>query len=170
MRRIALGLLAGVLVAGMIAAPVAARRAGPSIVDTAVAANSDPSSPLYQQLDTLISLVTTYGLAGTLDGNRQFTVFAPTDAAFAELFAQVDPSTLTAEQIRSVLKYHVLPGRKDSGAVVSSDTLKTLNGQRLDVTVNANGAFVNQAEITVLDIRTSNGIIHVIDAVLVPEL
>src|SRR5688572_2136848 len=94
MRRIALGLLAGVLVAGMIAAPVAARRAGPSIVDTAVAANSDPSSPLYQQLDTLISLVTNYGLAGTLDGNRQFTVFAPTDAAFAELFAQVDPSTL----------------------------------------------------------------------------
>jgi uncharacterized surface protein with fasciclin (FAS1) repeats len=170
MRRIALGLLAGVLVAGMIAAPVAARRAGPSIVDTAVAANSDPSSPLYQQLDTLISLVTTYGLAGTLDGNRQFTVFAPTDAAFAELFAQVDPSTLTAEQIRSVLKYHVLPGRKDSGAVVSSDTLKTLNGQRLDVTVNADGAFVNQAEITVVDIRTSNGIIHVIDAVLVPNL
>jgi uncharacterized surface protein with fasciclin (FAS1) repeats len=170
MRRIALGLLAGVLVAGMIAAPVAARRAGPSIVDTAVAANSDPASPLYQQLDTLISLVTTYGLAGTLDGNRQFTVFAPTDAAFAELFAQVDPSTLTAEQIRSVLKYHVLPGRKDSGAVVASDTLKTLNGQRLDVTVNADGAFVNQAEITVVDIRTSNGIIHVIDAVLVPQL
>ena len=170
MRRIALGLLAGVLVAGMIAAPVAARRAGPSIVDTAVAANGDPSSRLYQQLDTLISLVTTYGLAGTLDGDRQFTVFAPTDAAFDALFAQVDPSTLTEAQIRSILKYHVLPGRKDSGAVVASDTLKTLNGQRLDVTVNANGVFVNQAEVTVVDIRTSNGIIHVIDAVLVPKL
>lgn len=170
MRRIALGLLAGILVAGMIAAPVAARRAGPTIVETAVAANTDPSSPLYRQLDTLISLVTTYGLADTLNGNRQFTVFAPTDAAFAELFAVVDPSTLTADQIRSVLLYHVLPGRKDSGAVVSSDSLKTMNGQRLDVTVNADGVFVNQAEVIAVDVKTSNGIIHVIDAVLVPAL
>jgi uncharacterized surface protein with fasciclin (FAS1) repeats len=168
MRRIALGLLAGVLVAGMIAAPVAARRSGPTIVGTAVAANTDPESPLYQQLDTLISLVSNYGLAGVLDGNRQYTVFAPTDAAFAELFAAVDPATLTEEQIRSVLLYHVLTGRKDSGAVVESDTLKTLNGQRLDVTVNADGVFVNQAEITVVDIQTSNGIIHVVGGVLLP--
>lgn len=170
MRRIALSLLAGILVAGLVAAPALARRPGPTIVETAVAANTDSSSPLYQQLDTLIGLASAYDLVPTLNGNRQFTLFAPTDAAFDALFAQVDPATLTADQIRSVLLYHVLPGRKDSGAVVSSDTLKTMNGQRLDVTVNAQGVFVNQAKVTVVDIKTSNGIIHVIDAVLVPAL
>lgn len=166
MRRLTLSLLAGALILGVVAAPVSARRAGPSIVDTAVAANT--SGPLAGQFDTLISLVTTYGLAGTLDGNRQFTVFAPTDAAFDKLFAVVDPSTLSADQIVSILKYHVAPGRKASGAVLASDEIKTLNGGYLTPSIRGGAPYVNDSKIIAADIRTSNGIIHVIDAVLLP--
>lgn len=166
MRRLALALLAGSLVAGMIAAPVAARRAGPTIVETAVAANA--SGPFAGQFDTLISLVTTYGLADTLSGNRQFTVFAPTDAAFDALFAVVNPATLTADQIRSILLYHVVPGRKDSGDVLAADSLKTLNGARITPSVVGGTAYVDDAPILAVDIQTSNGIIHVIGGVLLP--
>jgi uncharacterized surface protein with fasciclin (FAS1) repeats len=166
MRRIVLSLLAGALILGVVAAPVSARRAGPTIVETAVAANA--SGPLAGQFDTLISLVTTYGLADTLNGNRQFTVFAPTDAAFDKLFAVVDPSTLTAKQIVGILKYHVAPGRKLSGAVLAADSIKTLNGGSLTPSVQGGAAYVNDAKIIAADIRTSNGIIHVIDAVLLP--
>jgi len=166
MRRIVLSLLAGALILGAVAAPVSARRAGPTIVETAVAANA--SGPLAGQFDTLISLVTTYGLADTLNGNRQLTVFAPTDAAFAKLFAVVDPSTLSASQIVSILKYHVAPGRKLSGAVLASDAIKTLNGGYLTPSVKGGAAYVNDARIIAADIRTSNGVIHVIDTVLLP--
>jgi len=166
MRRIALSLLAGGLIVGVVAAPVSARRAGPSIVETAVAANA--SGPLAGQFDTLIALVTGYGLADTLDGNRQLTVFAPTDDAFAKLFAVVDPATLTSDQIVSILKYHVAPGRKLSGAVLGSDEIKTLNGGFLTPSVQGGDAYVNDAKIIVANIETSNGIIHVIDTVLLP--
>ena len=166
MRRIVLSLLAGALIVGIVAAPVSARRAGPTIVETAVAANT--SGPLAGQFDTLISLVTTYGLAATLDGNRQLTVFAPTDAAFAKLFAVVDPSTLSADQIVSILKYHVAPGRKLSGAVLASDEIKTLNGGYLEPSVKGGAAYVNDARIIAADIQASNGVIHVIDTVLLP--
>ena len=166
MRRLALSLLAGALIVGVVAAPVSARRAGPSIVETAVAANA--SGPYEGQFDTLISLVTTYGLAGVLDGNRQLTVFAPTDQAFADLFAVVDPSTLTADQIVSILKYHVAPGRKLSGAVIGSDRVKTLNGGFLHPSVKGGAAYVNDSKIIVANITASNGVIHVIDKVLLP--
>lgn len=166
MRRLVLSLLAGSMLLAVVAAPVSARRAGPSIVETAVAANT--SGPLAGQFDTLIALVTGYGLAGTLDGNRQFTVFAPTDDAFAALFAQVDPATLTADDIVAILKYHVAPGRKLSGAVLASSQVKTLNGGVLTPSVQGGAAYVNDARIIAADIKTSNGIIHVIDAVLLP--
>ena len=166
MRRLILSLLTGALLVGIVAAPVSARRPGPTIVETAVAANA--SGRLAGQFDTLISLVTTYGLADALNGNRQFTVFAPTDAAFDKLFAVVDPSKLTADQIVSILKYHVAPGRKLSGAVLASDAIKTLNGGYLTPSVQGGAAYVNDAKIIAADIRTSNGIIHVIDTVLLP--
>ena len=164
MRRLALALLAGSLLVGLVAAPVAARRAGPSIVDTAIAVNAESG-----EFSTLIAAVQAAGLDGVLDGNRQFTVFAPTDAAFAALglnagnvATALDEATLT-----DILLYHVTTGRKDAAAVVASDTIRMLNGDRVDVTVGG-GVFVDDAQVITTDIRTSNGIIHVIDAVLLP--
>ena len=117
---------------------------------------------------TLVAAVTAAGLAETLSGPGPFTVFAPTDAAFDKLFAVVDPSKLTADQIVSILKYHVAPGRKLSGAVLASDEIKTLNGGYLTPSVQGGAAYVNDAKIIAPDIKTSNGIIHVIDTVLLP--
>ena len=164
MRRLAHALLASSLLIGLVAAPVAARRAGPSIVDTAIAVNAESG-----EFSTLIAAVQAAGLDGVLDGNRQFTVFAPTDAAFAALglnagnvATALDEATLT-----DILLYHVTTGRKDAAAVVASDTIRMLNGDRVDVTVGG-GVFVDDAQVITTDIRTSNGIIHVIDAVLLP--
>jgi uncharacterized surface protein with fasciclin (FAS1) repeats len=164
MRRLVFALLAGSLLIGLVAAPVAARRAGPSIVETAIAVNAESG-----EFSTLIAAVQAAGLVDVLDGNRQFTVFAPTDAAFAALGLNagnvgtaLDDATLT-----DILLYHVTTGRKDAAEVVASDTIRMLNGDRVDVTVGG-GVFVDDAEVIITDIRTSNGIIHVIDAVLLP--
>ena len=161
MRRLALALLAGSLLVGLVAAPVAARRPGPSIVDTAIAVNADSG-----QFSTLIAALKAADLVSVLDGNRQFTVFAPTDAAFAALGLDAsnigtafDKATLT-----NILLYHVTTGRKDSGDVLSSDSLRMLNGQRADI----GGATIDGAPIIAVDISTSNGIIHVVDGVLLP--
>ena len=158
---LALALLAGSLLVGLVAAPVAARRPGPSIVDTAIAVNADSG-----QFSTLIAALKAADLVSVLDGNRQFTVFAPTDAAFAALGLDAsnigtafDKATLT-----NILLYHVTTGRKDSGDVLSSDSLRMLNGQRADI----EGATIDGAPIIAVDISTSNGIIHVVDGVLLP--
>ena len=161
MRRIALALLAGSLLVGLVAAPAAARRPGPSIVDTAIAVNAQTG-----EFSTLIAALQAADLVGALDGNRQFTVFAPTDAAFAALGLNAgnigsafDQATLT-----NILLYHVTTGRKDSGDVLASDSLRMLNGQRADVA----GATIDGAPIIDVDIPTSNGIIHVVGGVLLP--
>ena len=164
MRRIALALLAGSLLIGLVAAPVAARRAGPSIVETAIAVNAESG-----EFSTLIAAVQAAGLVDVLNGNRQFTVFAPTDAAFAALGLNAGNvgTALDAATLTDILLYHVTTGRKDAAEVVASDTIRMLNGDRVDVTVGG-GVFVDDAEVIITDIRTSNGIIHVIDAVLLP--
>lgn len=165
MRRIALALLAASMIVTVVAAPVAARR-GPNLVETAIAVNS--SGPYAGAFDTLISLVVAYDLVDDLSRNRQLTVFAPTDAAFDELFAVVDPATLTEEQVLDILLYHIAPGRRDAASVIESSRIPTLNGSRLTVTVNSDGAFVDDSQIIVTDVAASNGIIHAIDTVLLP--
>jgi uncharacterized surface protein with fasciclin (FAS1) repeats len=169
MRRIVLAVTAAALALSVVAAPAAARTASsPSIVDVAVAANT--SGPLAGQFDTLIAAVVASPKAyALLTSQRQLTVFAPTDAAFAELglnadnVGSIDTATLT-----SILAYHVAPGRRDSGDVVDSTRIRTIQGGFLRVSLHDGGAYVNDARIIAVDVPASNGIIHVIDAVLLP--
>jgi uncharacterized surface protein with fasciclin (FAS1) repeats len=165
MRRLAFSLLAGALIMGVVAAPVAARRAGPTIVETAIAVNADSG-----EFSTLIAAVVAADLVDVLNGNRQFTVFAPTDAAFAKLGLNAGniATALDKDTLTSILKYHVAPGRKAAKAVLSADSVKTLNGGRLDPSVQGGMPYVNDSKIVMPNVKASNGIIHVIDTVLLP--
>lgn len=120
--------------------------------------------------NTLEAAVVAAGLVDALSGPGPFTVFAPTDAAFAAL-----PDGLVATlledptgDLTNILLYHVVSGVAESAAVVDGLTISTLLGQNISFSVNDDGVFINDAKISVFDIRTDNGIIHVIDAVLVP--
>ena len=139
----------------------ATRAAKPNIVQTAVAAG---------QFKTLVKLVKQAGLAGTLQGKGPFTVFAPTDAAFAK----VPKATLAAlakdkAKLRAVLLYHVAKGKLTAAKVVKLRSIKTLNGQSLKVRVNHGTVTIGGARVIKADIGASNGVIHVINQVLIPR-
>ena len=130
------------------------------IVDTAVSAG---------QFKTLVKAVQAAGLAETLKGPGPFTVFAPTDAAFAKL----PPGTLDSllkdkQKLTSVLTYHVVPG-KVAAADVKPGQVKTVQGQSLTLAKDGGGVTVNNAKVTSADIMASNGVIHVIDTVVLPQ-
>lgn len=134
-----------------------------TIVETAVAAGS---------FDTLVAAVKAAGLVDTLSGPGPFTVFAPTDDAFAKLPAGTVETLLLPEnkdQLVSVLTYHVVPGRVPAPAVVGLQGAKTVNGQRLGIGASDAGVTVDAANVVKTDIECSNGIVHVIDSVLLPE-
>jgi len=120
--------------------------------------------------NTLEAAVIAAGLAGTLSGVGPFTVFAPTDAAFNALPAGVlnlllaDPTGLLTD----VLLYHVVGGTALSSSLSNGQTITTLLGEDVTVTINGSGVFINDAEVTVADIVADNGVVHVIDAVLSP--
>ena len=131
-----------------------------NIVDTAVAAN---------HFKTLVSAVKAAGLAGTLQGNGPFTVFAPTDEAFAKLPAgTVDELLKDLPKLESVLTYHVLLGKVLAKDVAWMKAAKTVQGGDLRVDAS-HGIKINNAKVTQADIEASNGVIHVIDSVLLPE-
>jgi transforming growth factor-beta-induced protein len=133
------------------------------IVDTAVAAGS---------FNTLAAALKAAGLIDALKGEGPFTVFAPTDAAFAALPAGTVETLLKPENkamLQSILLYHVVPGELDAKHVLGQKTLTTLNGQRTDIAMKSGNAKIDGATIVKTDIMTSNGIIHVIDAVILPE-
>ncbi|MEF8860162.1 MAG: fasciclin domain-containing protein [Haloarculaceae archaeon] len=131
---------------------------GPTIVDVANAAEG---------FNVLVAAVQEAGLVDALSGNRQLTVFAPTDEAFNAAGITVDNvDEVDDEFLLDVLTYHVTPGRRDAESVTTSDELPTLNGTKIDVDgTNLNG---DQADIVATDIEASNGIVHVIDGVLLP--
>jgi len=140
-------------------AALAADAARMDIVDTAVSAGS---------FKTLVSLIKQAGLVDTLKGKGPFTVFAPTD----EAFAKVPKATLEAlgkdkAKLAAVLTYHVVPARV-TAKDVKPGTAKTVNGQeiRLDT---AGGVTVNGAKVITADVMATNGVIHVIDTVLIPK-
>ena len=118
---------------------------------------------------TLIAAAQVAGLVETLTGEGPFTVFAPTDEAFAAL-GQDTISALLADPaaLREILLYHVVPGNLDSAAVVAADTLTSVQGSEIDVTVEGESVRVNDANVIAVDVAASNGIIHVIDAVILP--
>ncbi len=135
---------------------------GKDIVDTAVAAGS---------FKTLAAAVTAAGLVDTLKGPGPFTVFAPTDAAFAKLPAGTVETLLKPEnkgQLTAILTYHVVAGKVPASAVSGKVTdAKTVNGATINVN-GTNGVKVNNATVVNADVMASNGIIHVIDTVLMP--
>ena len=132
------------------------------IVDTAVSAG---------KFNTLVAAVKAAGLVDTLKSQGPFTVFAPTDEAFAKLPAGTVETLLKPEnkqKLVSILTYHVIPGAVKSGDIAGKKiAVKTVQGQ--DIKVNATkGVMINDAKVAMADIVTSNGVIHVIDMVILP--
>jgi uncharacterized surface protein with fasciclin (FAS1) repeats len=133
------------------------------IVDTAVSAG---------QFDTLVAAVEAAGLVDTLKGEGPFTVFAPTDDAFAKLPEGTVETLLQPEnrdQLVAILTYHVVPGKTMSSDIAGQDLeVTTVQGETIAITA-ANGAvMVNDAQVVQADIETDNGVIHVIDTVIMP--
>jgi uncharacterized surface protein with fasciclin (FAS1) repeats len=130
------------------------------IVDTAVSAG---------QFNTLVKAVQAAGLADTLKGKGPFTVFAPTDAAFAKLPAGTVESLLNdKEKLAKILTYHVVPGKVMSSDV-KTGAVSTVQGQPLNVVADSRGVKVNDAKVVKADVLASNGVIHVIDTVVLPQ-
>lgn len=133
------------------------------IVDTAVAAGS---------FETLAAALTAADLVETLKGDGPFTVFAPTDEAFAKLPAGTVESLLKPEnldQLTAILTYHVVPGSVTAEQVVGMSEAATVNGQSVSISVDGTTVSIDEATVTTADIMASNGIIHVIDTVILPE-
>lgn len=124
------------------------------------------------QFNTLLAAATAAGLAETLMGEGPFTVFAPTDEAFSKLPEGTVETLLKPENkklLQSILLYHVVPAKVKAEKVVTLDNATTVNGQRADIRVRDGKVFVDGAQVTATDVMASNGIIHVIDTVLMPE-
>ena len=120
---------------------------------------------------TLLTAVKAAGLVETLQGEGPFTVFAPIDPAFARLpKATLDALLADREALRAVLTFHVVPGRVMAADIVKAGgaTPKTVNGAPLAITVRDGKVFVNGAQVITADVAASNGVIHIIDSVLVP--
>ncbi|MFG0257783.1 MAG: fasciclin domain-containing protein [Phycisphaerales bacterium JB043] len=133
------------------------------IVDTAVKAGS---------FNTLAAALEAADLIDTLKGDGPFTVFAPTDEAFARLPEGTIETLLKPENkqlLTSILTYHVVAGDVRASQVVTLDGATTVNGQRVDISVNGSSVMVDKASVSATDIVTSNGVIHVIDSVILPE-
>jgi uncharacterized surface protein with fasciclin (FAS1) repeats len=146
---------------GRVPADASSAGASKNIVQTAKAAG---------QFKTLTALLKRAGLVKTLEGKGRFTVFAPTDRAFAN----VPEKTLNAlakdkAKLRSVLLYHVAKGNLTAAKVVKHKSIRTLNGQRVRVRVRGGNVFVAGARVTTPDVAASNGVIHVINRVLLPR-
>lgn len=157
-----------------------AARPGQTIAEIAgtLAASDTP------EFTTLVAALTAADLVDVLNGKGQYTVFAPTDAAFQKLFDNpefpLSPGELLADKdlLRSVLLYHVAPGRRTSEDVLTSDKIRTLSKDFLYPVVGASGAFIRDGSAltgdaqllapALIDIQASNGVIHVIDEVLLP--
>jgi uncharacterized surface protein with fasciclin (FAS1) repeats len=133
------------------------------IVDTAVASDD---------FKTLVAAVKAAGLVETLKGEGPFTVFAPTDAAFAALPEGTLDDLLKPEskdKLTAILTYHVVPGKVMAADVITLKSAKTVQGDEVAITVDGDKVKVDGANVTTTDIDCSNGVIHVIDAVILPK-
>lgn len=133
------------------------------IVETASAAGS---------FSTLVAAVQAAGLTETLEGEGPFTVFAPTDEAFAKLPDGTVEMLLKPEnkdKLVAILTYHVVPGKVTSAEVAGMTSAKTVNGEEITIKAADGKVMVDDATVVKVDIPASNGVIHVIDAVIMPE-
>ncbi len=139
------------------------KKATKNIVETAVSAGD---------FNTLAAALQAAGLVDTLQGEGPFTVFAPTDEAFAALPAGTVESLLkpeNKEKLVSILTYHVVPGKVTSKDVVGLNEATTVNGQALSIDAKGGTVKIDDATVTAVDIIASNGVIHVIDKVVLPN-
>ena len=137
--------------------------AAPDIVDTAVAS---------EDFNTLVALVKTAGLVDALKGEGPLTVFAPTDEAFAKLPKETVEFLLSPEgkeKLTQILTYHVVAGRVTSDQVVRLNSAETLQGQDIAIKVVDGKVNINDSQVVAVDVEASNGVIHVIDTVLIPQ-
>jgi len=133
----------------------------PTIVDIAVADG---------RFETLVTALTTAGLVDTLQGDGPFTVFAPTDEAFAALPEGTLEALLEDEAaLTNILLYHVVSGKVLAADVVALDSADTVQGESVAIAVDGDSVMVNEAQVLITDIEGANGVIHVIDTVLVPQ-
>jgi len=140
--------------------PVFAEKPAGDIVDTAVSAG---------KFNTLVTAVKAAGLVDALKSKGPFTVFAPTDEAFAKLpKGTVEALLKDKEKLTKILKYHVVSGAVTSSQVVKLDSAPTLAGQKVSIQVSDAGVMINNAKVIKADLKVSNGVIHVIDTVLLP--
>ena len=150
---------ASILIGAILAISSLTAFAAKDIVDTAVAAGN---------FKTLVVALKTADLVNTLKGKGPYTVFAPTDEAFAKIpKADLDALLANKEKLSAVLTYHVVPGKVMAKDVKAGD-VATVNGKTIKITT-ANGVVVNTSKVTATDIDASNGVIHVIDSVLMPK-
>ena len=158
----ALGVLAITVGLGLPGSVKAQSMPDKDIVEIAASAGS---------FNTLVTAVKAAGLVDTLKGNGPFTVFAPTDEAFAKLPGGTVETLLKPEnkdKLTAVLTYHVVPGRVTAGEVVNLSSAKTVNGRALRINTKDGKVMVDNARVTATDIMASNGVIHVIDSVVLP--
>ena len=131
-----------------------------TIVDVAIGAGS---------FKTLVTAIQAAGLVETLKGKGPFTVFAPTDAAFAKLPAgTVEALLADPAKLRAILTYHVVSGQVKAAQVVGLRSAATVNGKDLGIRLEGGKVYVGGAQVTATDIAASNGVIHVVDTVLLP--
>jgi uncharacterized surface protein with fasciclin (FAS1) repeats len=160
-RRNFLSLIGAAMIAGTSIAP--AQAANMDIVDTAVSNGS---------FNTLVAAVQAAGLVDTLKGEGPFTVFAPTDEAFAALPEGTVETLLKPEnkdQLIAILTYHVIPGKVMASDVSGKQmSVATVNGQEVNVN-GMSGVKIDDATVVTADVEASNGVIHVIDAVILPD-
>lgn len=157
-------ILQNIVFALLLILPLSAAKAmDKDIVDTAVGAG---------QFNTLVAAVQAAGLVDTLKSEGPFTVFAPTDEAFAKLPAGTVENLLKPEnkdQLVAILTYHVVPGKVMSGDI-SGKTMAVASVEGRELNVDAtNGVKINDATVITADIETSNGVIHVVDTVILPK-
>ena len=156
-------LLLSLIVVTLVVPAFAADKGSKDIVDTAVAAG---------QFNTLAKALQAAGLVETLKGKGPFTVFAPTDDAFAKLPAGTLDDLLkpeNKEKLKSILLYHVVSGKVTAAQVKKMKSAKTVNGQEVTIMVHDGNVMVNDAKVVKADVMASNGVIHVIDSVLLPK-
>lgn len=139
------------------------RAAEKDIVDTAVSAGN---------FKTLAAALEAAGLVDTLKGRGPFTVFAPTDEAFAKLPAGTVENLLepqNREKLRAILTYHVVPGKVTAAQVTKLKSAKTVQGSEARITVTGGTVMIDNATVIKADVMATNGVIHVIDTVIIPK-
>jgi transforming growth factor-beta-induced protein len=142
------------------------------VIDTVILPKDIVDAAVFNKFETLVAAVQAADLVETLKGEGPFTVFAPTDEAFAKLPAGTLDTLLKPEnkqQLTNILLYHVVPGRVLAEDVVKLSEAETALGQKVTIKVENGKVFINDAQVILTDIKTTNGVIHVIDTVILPQ-